>query len=107
MVRKGRTRNVMGTATLVGIGLTIVTIGPAFADTLEWALAQAYQNNPQLNSQRAVARQADEGVPIALSGYRPKIAATANLGEQYQSTVAKALTPPPAGSGITSAGPGA
>ena len=44
---------------------------PASADTLEGALVQAYQNNPSLNSQRALVRATDEGVPQALSGYRP------------------------------------
>jgi outer membrane protein len=48
----------------------------ACADTLEWALVQAYQNNPSLNAQRAALRAADENVPQALSGYRPKISVT-------------------------------
>ena len=43
------------------------------AETLESALVQAYQNNPTLNSQRAAVRATDEGVPQALSGYRPKV----------------------------------
>ncbi|HXZ47280.1 MAG TPA: hypothetical protein VEH02_11195, partial [Pseudolabrys sp.] len=43
------------------------------ADTLEGALVLAYQNNPSLNSQRASVRATDEGVPQALSGYRPKL----------------------------------
>jgi outer membrane protein len=44
--------------------------GPAGAEKIEAALARAYQNNPQLNAQRAIVRQTDEGVPQALSGYR-------------------------------------
>ena len=43
----------------------------ARAQTLPEALALAYMNNPSLNSQRAILRQNDEGVPQALSGYRP------------------------------------
>jgi outer membrane protein len=73
----------------VAIGFSALSSGSADADTLEWALAQAYQNNPQLNSQRAIARQADEAVPQALSGYRPKVSLTADAGEQYQETQAK------------------
>jgi outer membrane protein len=73
----------------VAIGLSALSSGSANADTLEWALAQAYQNNPQLNSQRAIARQADEAVPQALSGYRPKVSMTADAGEQYQQTQGK------------------
>src|SRR6201995_840758 len=57
--------------------------GPALADTIEAALVRAYQNNPQLNAQRALARATDEGVPQALSGYRPKVAVTASAGYQY------------------------
>ncbi len=61
----------------------------AIADTLEWALVQAYQNNPQLNAQRATLRAQDEAVPQALSGYRPKVSLTASVGAQNQSTLSK------------------
>jgi outer membrane protein len=53
---------------------------PAAADTVESALVAAYQNNPQLNVQRAIVRETDEQVPQALSGYRPHVSATANAG---------------------------
>src|ERR1700728_1673345 len=56
----------------------------AAADTLEWALVQAYQNNPSLNSQRAALRVIDENVPQALSGYRPKVSFTAVGGYNYE-----------------------
>src|ERR1700682_602078 len=58
----------------------------ARAETIERALARAYENNPQLSAERATVRQADEGVAQALSGYRPTINATANLGTQYTDT---------------------
>jgi outer membrane protein len=61
--------------------------GTATADTLEWALVQAYQNNPSLNAQRATLRSIDENVPQALSGYRPKLSLTANGGYDYASTL--------------------
>src|SRR5689334_14294334 len=68
--------------------------GPAaFAETLEMALSQAYQNNPSLNSQRASVRATDEGVPTALAGYRPRVTANASAGESYQSTTTKITTP--------------
>ena len=51
---------------------------PTLADTIEAALVRAYQNNPQLNAQRAQVRATDENVPQALSGYRPKVAVTAS-----------------------------
>src|ERR1700720_2362033 len=56
---------------------------PALADTIEAALVRAYQNNPQLNAQRATVRATDENVPQALSGSRPKVAVTASVGTQY------------------------
>jgi outer membrane protein len=59
---------------------------PALADTIEAALVRAYQNNPQLNAQRAQVRITDENVPQALSGYRPKVAVTASAGYQYTDT---------------------
>jgi outer membrane protein len=59
---------------------------PALADTIEAALVRAYQNNPQLNAQRASVRVTDENVPQALSGYRPKVSLTASAGIQYTDT---------------------
>jgi outer membrane protein len=56
------------------------------AETMESALAKAYENNPQLNAQRAIVRQTDEGVAQALSGYRPQISANASLGRQFTDT---------------------
>src|ERR1700687_100685 len=71
---------------LAGALLGMACAGAA-ADTLEWALVQAYQNNPSLNAQRASLRSTDENVPQALSGYRPKISVTANGGYDYSSTL--------------------
>jgi outer membrane protein len=60
---------------------------PALADTIEAALVRAYQNNPQLNAQRAQVRVTDENVPQALSGYRPRVAVTASAGYQYSDSL--------------------
>jgi outer membrane protein len=68
------------------------TACPAFADTLETALVQAYQNNPQINAQRAVVRATDENVPQALSGYRPTITATVTQGAQYSNITTKSVS---------------
>jgi outer membrane protein len=64
---------------------------PARADTLEWALVLAYQNNPSLNAQRAALRAIDENVPQALSGYRPKLSVTASGGFNYFNQVNKTI----------------
>ena len=76
------------------VGATCLGTGsPARAETLDRALVRAYQNNPQLNSQRAVVRQTDELVPQALSGYRPTVAGTGTTGENYLSEVNKTTGP--------------
>lgn len=51
---------------------------PASAETIQGALAKAYQLNSSFNSARAGARVTDENVAIAKSGYRPTVAATAS-----------------------------
>jgi outer membrane protein len=63
------------------------------ADTLSGALINAYQNNPQINSQRAVVRQTDETVPQALSGYKPSVSATLGTSQAYTSQVNKVVSP--------------
>src|SRR3954465_7427106 len=81
----GGVRIVTGTAAAV---LLSVSIGftPVSADTIDAALVRAYQDNPQLNAQRAQVRFTDENVPQALSGYRPRVAITASAGTQYIDT---------------------
>ena len=77
---------------LLAAGCAVIASGvaPARADTLEWAIVQAYQNNPSLNAQRAALRAVDENVPQALSGYRPKLSLSANGGFNYFSQLNKA-----------------
>jgi outer membrane protein len=81
---------------LIAAGASVLTPAAtgSSADTLPWALAQAYQNNPQLNAQRAAARVTDEGVPQALSGYRPRISLSASIAEQYLDTLTKSTSTP-------------
>src|SRR5688572_18304821 len=70
---------------------------PAFAQSLEAALAYAYANNPQLYAQRAQVRATDENVPTALAGYRPRATITANAGSQSLRTTTREIsstTPP-------------
>ena len=68
-----------GRAISVAAGLLIVG-NPAAAQTLTEAFAYAYDNNPQLQAQRASLRATDEGVPQALSGWRPTVTFNANAG---------------------------
>jgi outer membrane protein len=82
----GGVRVVTGAAAAV---LLLASMGatPVLADTIDAALVRAYQNNPQLNAQRAQVRFTDENVPQALSGYRPRVAVTASAGTQYTDTL--------------------
>ena len=78
-----------------GLAVAMVVSAPvnASADTLPWALIQAYQNNPQITAQRAAVRATDESVPAALSGYRPRVSATYTGTEQYLETTQRAASP--------------
>jgi outer membrane protein len=80
--------------------MALASAGPreAAAETMQSALAKAYQGNPQLNAQRAIVRQSDEGVAQALSGYRPTLSANASVGRQYVNTTQ--LFPPIPGTAL-------
>jgi outer membrane protein len=56
---------------------------PGSAETLESAMVRAYLGNPSLSAQRASVRATDENVPRALSGYRPRVNATADAGALF------------------------
>lgn len=52
------------------------------AQSLEEALVSAYLTNPTLAAERAQLRQVDEGVPQALSGWRPSVNVFGDAGVQ-------------------------
>jgi outer membrane protein len=68
----------------------------ASAQTITEALAYSYNTNPQLLAQRALLRQTDEGVPQALSNWRPTVTFTGeagyNRGELNEGTPCNAST---------------
>lgn len=66
----------LGTTALTGL----LAFSPVSAETLTDALAAAYQTNPTLHAQRAQLRATDEGVPQALSGWRPSLQAQGSAG---------------------------
>ena len=84
-------RTVRGAAFAACAAGTALCPSLAPAETIESAMVKAYQNNPQLNAQRASVRAIDEGVPQALSGYRPRVAVTSTVGEQYIDATAKVV----------------
>jgi outer membrane protein len=66
----------------------IAAAQPAFAqETLLGALGLAYTNTPELNAARANLRAVDESVPQALSGFRPRVSATADVGRTYNESI--------------------
>ncbi|MEO3385571.1 TolC family outer membrane protein [Mesorhizobium sp. CAU 1741] len=65
----------------------VMMASPSWAETLQGALAKAYQNNSTLNSARAGVRITDEDVAIAKSGWRPAVGASGNLSISSQNSV--------------------
>nr|WP_313901200.1 TolC family outer membrane protein [Methylobacterium sp. J-048] len=70
----------------IASGLALLATNPSLAETLESALAKAYQGNPSLNAGRAGVRAIDENVAIAQAGYRPQVNVGAAIGVQYLQT---------------------
>ena len=88
----GTTIGSFGRAILTAVALALGTLGSlsAGAETLNDALALSYLNNPALRAQRAQLRATDEGVPQALSGWRPTVVVSGSLSEEYSN-----VTPAP------------
>jgi TolC family type I secretion outer membrane protein len=63
------------------------------AQTLTDALAEAYNTNPQLLSQRALLRATDEQVPQALSFWRPQVTFTGQVGLNTSSLQTPPVSP--------------
>jgi outer membrane protein len=81
--RRGR----FGLAGAAVLGV-LVSLGPgagapAAAQTLGEALANAYATNPTLRAARARLRGVNEGVPQALSNWRPRVTLSGSVGQQY------------------------
>ena len=55
------------------IAMTALGAGASRGETAGGALVKAYLNNPDINTQRAAVRVADEGVPKANAGYLPTV----------------------------------
>jgi outer membrane protein len=74
-----RGKRALGLALLLVVAF-ILPAPPAAAQSLNDALAGAYQSNPVLQAARAQLRSTDEQVPEALSGWRPTVNAEAAAG---------------------------
>ncbi len=72
---------------LATAGLAAIGAGSGRAETIGGALIKAYLTNPDINTQRAAVRVADENVPKANAGYLPTVTATGNVSiERAQSS---------------------
>jgi outer membrane protein len=65
---------------LLAAALATIGSGAGRAETISGALIKAYLTNPDINTQRAAVRVADENVPKANAGYLPTVNATGNVG---------------------------
>ncbi|WP_372917718.1 TolC family outer membrane protein [Sandarakinorhabdus sp.] len=63
------------------LGLSCIVASPAAAETLQGALAKAYQTNPTLNAARANQMAADENVPIQRAAGLPSVQINSTYNE--------------------------
>lgn len=85
-------------ASVAGGAVLLASFGhgsTAHAETLAEALAAAYQYNPRLDAERARLRATDEDVARAMSGFRPQITGSADIGHN------RTKTDPPGTSDVT------
>jgi outer membrane protein len=68
---------------LILAAVSALSLSAASAETLQDALAAAYNSNPQLQAERAALRGTDEDVASAKSGYRPSINSQANIEKNF------------------------
>lgn len=95
-------------AALLAASMLLIDVPTAAAESLQQALAQAYRTNPRLDAERARLRAIDEEVNRALSGYRPQINGSADVGYQRSETKPAATSngeTHPHGYGITAVQP--
>jgi len=80
---------VSGLALVLAAGLVP---GQARAQSLQDALVQAYQSNPQLQAERANLRATDENVPQALANWRPTVSLSASQGYNHVDSTSREAT---------------
>jgi outer membrane protein len=76
---RSRLRRIAGLGAAAGL-IAVFSVSSSRAQSLTDALAEAYNNNPQLLAQRALLRSTDEQVPQALSFWRPTVNFTGQVG---------------------------
>src|SRR5271165_38728 len=79
----GAARDALRRLLFATVAMTALGAGVSRAETAGGALVKAYLNNPDINTQRAAVRVADENVPKANAGYLPTIVASGNAGVSH------------------------
>ncbi|QGM45075.1 TolC family outer membrane protein [Methylocystis heyeri] len=80
---KPRLRRAIALSVLAAASWGWGAVPGARAETINSALARAYDANPDLNQSRASVRARDEDAPKALAGMRPKASISASAGPEY------------------------
>lgn len=73
-------------AMAIAMAAAVAAAAPAAGQGLVESLAIAHDTNPTLRAQRAQLRGTNELVSQALSGYRPNVEASGDIGLEYQNT---------------------
>ena len=81
-----RVRLMLGVGFCAALTALSAIVTPASAETLLEALSATYGYNPRLDAQRAFQRATDEDVSRAMSGYRPTVTGSADLGIERNDT---------------------
>jgi len=84
--RSGRLGGALRIALFAAASVAMIGAGAGRAETVSSALIKAYLTNPDINTQRAAVRAADEGVPKANAGYLPTVSAQGNMGIERADT---------------------
>ena len=79
-------------ALLASSAIVVLAAVPASAETLQEAMAMAYQGNPNIQAARAQLRATDEQVPIAMSGWRPTLTVNGALLRNRNETIISGAT---------------
>jgi len=82
----------------MSVGLTALGTA-ACGETLQGALARAYQTNPTLNATRAGQKATDEQIPLARSRGLPSASATVTYTQQFESAISSFSNPLRTGDG--------
>jgi outer membrane protein len=77
-------RRILALSLAGALGLGLAAVSTAHAQSLQDALIEAYETNPQLLAERAHLRSVDEDVPQALANWRPTVQLTSSIGVQNQ-----------------------